>query len=73
MMMMIMMMMMMMNCICGMVDRQKTFTSYFQPGPFERFSQSQISDKAQAGFEHAKNLSSDLVERSFAVAITTTS
>ena len=24
---------MMMNCFCGMVDRRKAFTPYFQPGP----------------------------------------
>ena len=32
-MMMMMMMTMMMNCFCSMVDRQKVFTPYFQPGP----------------------------------------
>ena len=26
--------MMMMKCFCGMVDRRKAFTPYFQPGPF---------------------------------------
>ena len=29
----LMLMMMMMVCFCGMVDRGKTFTPYFQPGP----------------------------------------
>ena len=29
---MMMMMMMMKNCFCGMIDRRKAFTPYFQPG-----------------------------------------
>ena len=33
MMMMMMMMMMMINCFYGMVDRQKAFSPFFQPGP----------------------------------------
>ena len=32
-MMMMMMMMMMINCFYGMVDRQKAFSPFFQPGP----------------------------------------
>ena len=37
----------------------------------QRFSPSQISDTPRAGFEPAQNLSSDFVEGSCAVAITT--
>ena len=56
--------MMMMNCFCGMVDRRKDHC--------QRSSPSRISDTPWAGFEPAQNLSSGLVEWSFAVVITTT-
>ena len=60
-----MMMIMMMNCFCGMVDWQKP---YFQPGPLSEIFTIWISDKPQAGFEPAQNLSSGLVELSCAVS-----
>ena len=63
---------MMMNCFCGMVDRQKVFSVIFSRDHCQRFPPSQISDTSRAGFEPAQNLSSDLVEWSCAVSITTT-
>ena len=50
---------------CGMVDRRKAFSLC------QRSSPSRISDTPRAGFEPAQNLSSDLVEWSCAVVITT--
>ena len=57
--------MMMMSCFCGMVDRRKAFLPYFQPGPLSEILT--IANLRQAGFVHAQNLSSDLVEGSYAV------
>ena len=61
-------MMIITNCFCGMVDRQKACTPYFQPGLFQRFSPSQISDTPRERL----NLSSDVVEWSCIAMITTT-
>ena len=61
-----------MNCFCGMVDRRKAFMPYSQPGPLETLSLSQISNTPLAGFQSVQSLSSDFVEWSFAVVITTT-
>ena len=69
---MMMMMMMMMNCFCGMVDPPKAFSLISSRDHCQRYSQSQISDTPGAGSEPAQNLSSDLVECSCAVVITTT-
>ena len=52
------MMMMMMNCYCGMVDRRKVFTPYFQPGSLSEI----LTIVNQAGFEPTENLSSDFAE-----------
>ena len=71
MMMMMMMIMMMMNCFCGMVDRQKAFSLISSRDHCQRSSPSRISDTPRAGFEPTQNLSSDLVELSSAVVITT--
>ena len=65
-------MMMMMNCFCGMVDRRKALSLISSRDHCQRSSPSRISDKPRAGFEPAQNLSSDLVEWSCAVVITTT-
>ena len=67
-----MMMMMMMNCFCGMVDRQKAFSLISSRDHCQRSSPSRISNTPRAGFEPAQNLSSGLVEWSYAVEITTT-
>ena len=64
--------MVMMNCFCGMVDRQKAFSLISSRDHCQRSSTSSISDTPQAGFELAQNLSSDFVEWSCAVVITTT-
>ena len=63
---------MMMNCFCGMVDRRKAFSLISSRDHCQRSSPSRISDTPRAGFEPAQNLSSDLVEWSCAVVITTT-
>ena len=70
--MMMMMMMMMMNCFCGMVEWRKAFSIISSWDHCQRPSTLRISDTSQAGFEHAQNLSSDLVKWSCAVVITTT-
>ena len=70
--MMMMMMMMMMNCFCGMVDWWKALSFISSQDHCLRSSPSQISDTLQAGFEPVQNLSSDFVEWSCAVVITTT-
>ena len=61
-----------MNCFCGMVDRRKAFSLISSRGHCQRSSPSQISDTPRVGFESAQNLSSDFVEGSCAVVITTT-
>ena len=53
---------MMINCYCGMVDRQKLFTPYFQPGPFSEILTIADSGTPRAGFESAQNLSLDFAE-----------
>ena len=63
---------MMMNCFCGMVDRRKAFSSISSRDHCQRSSPAQISHMLRAGFEPAQNLSSGLVEKCFAVVITTT-
>ena len=63
---------MMMNCFRGMVDRRKAMSLISSQDNCQRSSPSQISDEPWAGFETAQNLSSGLVEWSFAVVITTT-
>ena len=68
--MMMMMMMMMMNCFGGMVDRQKVLSLISSGDLCQRSSPSRISAMPQARFEPAQNLSSGLVEKSCAVAIT---
>ena len=70
--MMMMMMMMMMNCFCGMVDRRKAFSLISSRDHCQRSSPLPISDTPQAGFQPVQNLSSDLVEWSCAVVLTTT-
>ena len=66
------MMMMMMNRFCGMVDRLKAISVISSRDHCQRSSPSRISDTPRARFEPAQNLSSGFVERSCAVAITTT-
>ena len=61
-----------MNCFCGMVDQQKTFSLISSRVHCQRSTSLQISDMLWAGFEHAQNLSSGLVEWSYSVVITTT-
>ena len=65
-------MIMMMNCFCGMFDRQKVFSLISSWDHCQRSSPSRISDTPRAGFEPVQNLSSDFVEWSCAVVITTT-
>ena len=72
MMMMMMMKMTMMNCFCSMVDRRKTFSLISSRDHCQRSSPSWVSDTPRAGFEPAQSLSSDLLEWSCAVVITTT-
>ena len=62
MMMMMMMMMLLMNCFCGMVDRRKA-------NHCQRFSPWRISNMPPPRFGSDQNLSSGLVEWSYAVAI----
>ena len=62
----------MMNYFCGMVDRRKAFSIIPSRDHCQRSSPSRISDTPLAGFEPAQNLSSDFVEGSCAVVITTT-
>ena len=69
---MMMMMMMMMNCFCSMVDRRKAFSLISSRDHCQRSSPSRISDTLRAGFEPAQNLSSDFVDWSCAVVISTT-
>ena len=57
---------------CDMVDQRKAFSLISSQDHCQRSSPLRISDTPQAGFEPAQNLSSGLVERSCAVAITTT-
>ena len=52
---------------CGMVDRWKVCSLISSRGHCQRYSPSQISDTPRAGFEPAQNLSSVLVEWSYAV------
>ena len=49
---------MMMNFLCGMVDRRKAFSLISSWDHCQRSSPLQISNKSQAGFEPAQNLSS---------------
>ena len=63
--------MMMMNRFCGMVDRRKAFSLFSSRDHCQRSSPSRISNTKWAGFEPAQNLSSDLVEWTCAVVITT--
>ena len=72
MMMMMMMMMMMINCFRGMVDRWKAFNFISSRDHYQISSLTRISNSPRAGFEPAKNLTSDFVEWSRAVVITTT-
>ena len=65
-------MMMMMKCLCGMVDRRKTFNLISNQDHCQRSSPSRISDMPRAGFERAQNLSSGFVDCSCTVVITTT-
>ena len=64
MMMMIMMMMMMMmmmivtNCFCRMIDQWKAISAISSWDHLQRFSQLQISDILQAGFEYKQNMCS---------------
>ena len=71
-MMMMMMMMMMTNCFCGMVDRRKAFSLISSRDHCQRSSPSRISDTPRAVSKPTQNVSSGLVEWSFAVVITTT-
>ena len=69
---MMMMMMMMTNCFCGMVDRRKAFSLISSRDHCQRSSPSRISDTPRAVSKPTQNVSSGLVEWSFAVVITTT-
>ena len=55
-----------------MVKRRKAFSLISSRGHCQRSSPLRISNTPQVGFEPAQNLSSGLVEWSFAVVITTT-
>ena len=59
------------NCVCCMVDRRIAFSLISSLDHCQRFSPSWISDTPRAGFELAQNLSSGLVEWSFAVVTAT--
>ena len=65
------MMMMVINCFCDMVDRRKEFSLTSSRGHCQRSSPLRISDRPQARFEPAHNLSSGLVEWSCVVEINT--
>ena len=67
-----MMMMVTMDCFCSMVDRWKVFSLISSRDYCQRSLPSRISDTPRAGFEPAQNLSSSLVEWSYAVVIITT-
>ena len=54
--------MMMMNCVCGMVERRKTFSLISSRVHRQRSSSSLISDTPRAGLEPAQRLSSCFVE-----------
>ena len=56
-----------MKCLGGMVDRQKIFSLIFSQDHCQGSSSSRISDTPWAGFEPAQNLSSGIVEWSWAV------
>ena len=60
--MMMMMMMMMMNCLCDMVDREKTFSLISSQDHYQRSSPLQISETPRGELEPAQNLSSGFVE-----------
>ena len=59
-------------CFCGMVDWRKAFSLISNRDHCQRPSPTRISDTPRTGFEPAQNLSSDLVEWSCAVVVTTT-
>ena len=67
-----MMMMTMMNCFYGMVHERKAFSLISRRDHCQRSSPSRISDTRRVGFEPLQNVSSDFVERSCEVVITTT-
>ena len=54
----------MMNCLYDMVDRRKKFSLTFIPDHCQGSSPSWISGTLQTVFEHARNLSSGLLESS---------
>ena len=56
---------------CGMVERWNAFSLISSQEHCQRSPPLQVSDKVWTGFESVKNFSSGLVERSYAVAITT--
>ena len=56
--------MMMMNCFWVMVDLRKALRLISKWNHYQRFSPLQISDKRQARFEPAQNLSLGYVEDS---------
>ena len=62
---------MMMNCLCSIVNQRKTFSLICSQDLCQRSSPSRISDAPRAGYEHAHNLSSGLVELRCAVVTTT--
>ena len=55
-----------------MVDWGKAFSLISSGNLCQKFSPTQITDSAQAGFEPLQNLSSDFFEENCAVVITTT-
>ena len=61
----------MMNCFCGMLERRKVFNLISSRDYCQRSSPSPIFNTPRVGLEPAQNLSSDLVEWSCAVVITT--
>ena len=63
---------MMMKCFRGRADKQKAFSLTSSPDHCQRFSPSRISDTLRARFELVENLTSGLVERNCAAAITIT-
>ena len=64
-----------MNCSCGMNDRRRSLNDIFirdHNGHCQRLSPLQLSDLSEVGFELAQKQSSDFVEWSRAVVLTTT-
>ena len=63
-------MMIKMNCFCGMVDQRKMSSLISSRDHCQRSSPSRTSDRSQARYEPAQNLSSGFVEWCCPVVIT---